>query len=367
MSFASFLSMSINNTPDGSYLTYIVSMWVWLGGAYFVVNWIKANHGAVSVEIVCSYLIAVGVCQCIIAVLIDQYIFVKVFVDSFLYGTGFMGKVDGRLYGVGCALDVAGGRFAILLVMIAFLLPRMLGRKLQNLCICVLSISYCAIAVIGSMIGRTTVVGIVLSICYLLYYFVKERPSNDRINKNALVGWMLCVLSIVVLLFVYLYNTDLYWREQLRFGFEGFFSLAEKGRWEVHSNEMLKEGLIFPDNFKTWLIGDGYMGDPYNDPYYVGESSYGFYMNTDAGYSRFIFYFGLFGLMVFSLFFIESFNLCITRFKQYRLMFVLILCLNFAIWVKVTTDIFLVFAIFLCIPQEDNDAYENSLSDPLNI
>lgn len=367
VSFSSFISMTINNTPDGEYLTYIVSMWVWLGGAYFVANWIRKNHDSLSVELVCCYLIAVGVCQCLLAVLIDQFVIVKAIVDSFLYGTGFMGKVDGRLYGIGCALDVAGGRFAIMLIMIAYMLPKMLGRQKQNLYIILLSVAYCIIAVIGSMIGRTTIVGIALSSVYLLYYFTIERSLYKNVNKTVLLAWLSGVLVVVILVFVNLYNKDIYWREQLRFGFEGFFSLAEKGRWEVHSNEMLKEGLIFPDNLKTWLIGDAYIGDPYNNPYYVGEASYGFYMNTDAGYSRFLFYFGLVGLLSFSIFMIKSSHVCMMRFKSYRMMFFLILLLNFAIWVKVTTDIFLVFALFLCIPQEDNDAYENSLSDPLDI
>lgn len=37
VSFFSFLSMTINNTPDDSYLGYIISMWVWLFAAYFCV------------------------------------------------------------------------------------------------------------------------------------------------------------------------------------------------------------------------------------------------------------------------------------------------------------------------------------------
>ena len=54
---------------------------------------------------------------------------------------------------------------------------------------------------------------------------------------------------------------------------------------------------VFPDNLKTWLIGDGYFSNPYNiDPYFTGRFVGGYYMSTDVGYLRFIFYSGLVGI-----------------------------------------------------------------------
>ena len=126
--FVSLLSMTINNTHDGSYSKYTISMWVWLSAAYVVINMIRGVHGRVSVELVCLYLIAVCVIQCTIAVTIDVFPIVKHFVDSFLEGEGFMGKMNNRMYGIGCALDVAGGRFSAILIMIAFLLPKVSQR-----------------------------------------------------------------------------------------------------------------------------------------------------------------------------------------------------------------------------------------------
>jgi hypothetical protein len=144
--------------------------------------------------------------------------------------------------------------------------------------------------------------------------------------------------------------------------------LAEKGEWDVSSNDRLMNMYVFPDNAKTWIIGDGYFDGPSNtDPYYVGPTMTGFYMWTDVGYLRFIFYFGLIGLAAFMFFFIKCGQVCAYKFRNYALLFWLLVLLNFIIWFKVSTDIFVVFALFLCIPQEDNDAYENSLSDPLDI
>jgi hypothetical protein len=179
---------------------------------------------------------------------------------------------------------------------------------------------------------------------------------------------VLLVLAVALPIIIHLYDNNPVVREDIRFAFEGFFSLAEKGEWDVHSNNRLMEMYVFPDNAKTWIIGDGYFDGPSNtDPYYVGPTMTGFYMWTDVGYLRFIFYFGLIGLAAFMFFFVKCGQVCAHKFRNYALLFWLLMLLNFIIWFKVSTDIFVVFALFLCISQEDNDSYENSISDSLNI
>lgn len=349
VSFASYLSMTLNNTNDNSYLSYIVSMWVWLGAGYFVVNWIQAIHGKVTVELLAIYLICVGVFQCIIAVAIDSVPIIRSFVDGFLDGEGFMGKVKNRLYGIGCALDVAGSRFAALLIMISALLPSAFKREESNLLRLFLLGAFGIIAVIGNMIGRTTTVGMALAGLYLCVVIVWHWKD---VSIRRLTKWTAVTFVAVVVLGSTLYNLDSAWHNRIRFGFEGFFSLFEQGHWETTSTNMLSHGYVFPDNPKTWVIGDGYMAAPELDPYYQGESTYGFYKNTDVGYSRFIFYFGIIGLLAFSVFFFSVAGICARRFPEYGFMFGLLLLLNFLIWLKVATDIFLVFAGFLCFQKE---------------
>ena len=91
-SFWGIASTTYNSTSDYTYASYFVSMAVWLGGAYFVVQTISFIHGQANTELVCNYLIAVCVAQCGLALVIDQVPAVKAFVDSFLGGSGFMGK-----------------------------------------------------------------------------------------------------------------------------------------------------------------------------------------------------------------------------------------------------------------------------------
>lgn len=170
---------------------------------------------------------------------------------------------------------------------------------------------------------------------------------------------MLAYFSVAIIISVILYNVNPQWREHLRFGFEGFFSLFEEGRWEVHSNDMLKSHYVFPDNLRAWIIGDGRMAPTDIDPYYVGKNWIGFYMGSDVGYVRFIFYFGLTGLIVFSLFFIKAGLICYKKLEDYRYMFLLFVALNFIIWLKVSSDIFLVFAPFLCLANTERKVLEN--------
>lgn len=349
VSFASFLTMTVNDSIDGAYLSYLVTMWVWTGAAYFVVNFIKIVHGKVSIELVCFYMIAVGALQCLLAISMDIYAPLKSFVDSFLAGEGFMGKaIKGRLYGIGCALDVAGGRFAVLLVMIAFLLPNMFSKTNSYLYVISLLAAFGIIAIIGNMIGRTTTVGLVLALFYWIYILLAKQVIKGP-ERAQMIRWLTGGAFVVIFVSISLYHVSDYWQKYFHFGFEGFFSLVEQGTWHVQSNELLKQGLIFPDNFRTWIIGDGYMGSMASDPYYQGEFWYGFYKGTDAGYSRFLFYFGLIGLGAFILFLFKVCRVCMKCSVRYQYMFLTIFLLNMAIWVKVSTDIFLAFAPFLCL------------------
>ena len=218
-------------------------------------------------------------------------------------------------------------------------------------------ISFSVIVVIGNMIGRTTTVGAGIALCYAL--LCTMWVGNNRNTLGLFWKYIFVVAIILVPLVVFLYNTNEAIHNNLRFAFEGFFSLWEKGEWQTNSNSILADMFIFPDNVKTWIIGDGYFDNPKDlDPYFIGEVTGGFYMGTDVGYCRFLFYFGLMGLGAFMYFMYRAMQICWNRFSSYRIMFLIILLLNYMVWVKVSSDLFLVFAIFLCVSKEENDEYE---------
>lgn len=370
VSLCGLTAVIYNNTNDYTYATYIVSMFVWLGGAYTAVKIVKWLHGYVSVELVCNYLIGVCVGQCILALVMDFNPTIKAMVDRFVVGFDFVDTDSltkaNRLYGIGAGLDVAGTRFSAVLVIIAVILQRLSSSRFRNY-IWLYLVAFVIITVVGNMMARTTTVGVLVALCYLVMSSGIMKMSINRDNMR-IWKYLLGTLCVALPIIISLYSIDPQFRDNIRFAFEGFFSLAEKGHWETNSNNILKNMIVFPDNWKTWLIGDGYIENPtYRDPYYVGPSHGGYYMGTDIGYLRFLFYFGLFGLLTFIIYFIKVAGSCAERFPKYITMFMLILAINMIVWLKVSTDIFLVFAIFLCVSKEDEDAYENSLSDPLNI
>lgn len=348
VSFCSFLSMTINNTPDNSYLSYIISMWVWLFAAYFCVYLMRQVHGEVSVETIGYYLVAVALLQCTLGMLINYFPFINNAVNSIVTGEKYMIGIEGRIHGIGCALDVGGGRLGAILIILAYVILQSIKRQKAWWVFTGLLGSFFYILVIGNMIGRTTTVGAAIAIAYLIFSLCSDRKIEVTSIRSFLSIASLVVI-IGVIICVGLYNVSPEMHKLLRFGFEAFFNYFEHGTFETNSTNMLSKGMIFPDNFRTWIIGDGYMASGSNDPYYIGPADYGFYMNTDAGYSRFIFYFGLIGLSSFILFFVMVCNACINGIEENRLLFIAILILGLCIWIKVSTDLFLVFALFLCI------------------
>ena len=350
-------AVTYNGTTDSAYTLYVMSMWTWLGGAYAVCNIIKAVHGKLSITLVANYLIAVCVFQCIMALVIDNVPAIKNAVDPYInMDQGFMEKTD-RLYSMGAALDTAGMRFSLVLVMLAHILLN-IQKTIYKKWLWLYLVAYAIIIVIGNMMARTTSVGVVLSVIYLVMssglHKLELLPST-----RVLWTWIGCIALLAVPYIVYKYNTDAEFYNDMRFAFEGFFALIEKGEWEVGSNWQLKNMIVFPDNFKTWIIGDGYFDNPTGtDPYYIGEVTGGYYKNTDIGYLRFIFYMGLTGLLAFSVFMCRAAQMAVGRFKEYRMMILLLLAVHFIVWLKVSSDCFNIFALLLCIPQEDNEEYD---------
>ena len=363
VSLAAFASAVINHTNDYTYASYIVSMWVWMGGAYVVVSAIKRVHGEATVEIVGNYLIAVCVMQCGLAIIIDSFPWFKELVNQLVQGQGFVDnqwlEKSNRLYGIGCSLDVAGTRFSCVLVILAFLSMKIV-RMEKKQWIWLYLLSFFVISVIGNIISRTTIIGVSLAmLVWLIGAFADRQAEGSRFY--ILQRWIAVGIVAVIVCSV-LYSESPVFKDNFRFGFEGFFSLFEKGKWETNSNNILKNMIVFPDNLHTWIIGDGYFDNPYHrDMNYIGPNFGGYYMATDIGYLRFLFYFGLIGLLLFCVYMVACANELMKRFPAYSWMFFCILLINFIVWIKVSTDIFVVMAIFLCLREPGNGETEESL------
>ncbi len=359
VSLIGLIATTYNGTSDFTYTTYIVSMFVWQAGAYTVVATIRKVYGECSIFLIGNIFIGICVVQCILAIAVDMIPAVKAVVDAIQGPSTWLESVD-RLYGLGACLDTAGIRFAIALTLIAVFLVKISDTEYQKYSYWYV-IAFIIITVLGSMVARTTSVGAVLGLLYLLKASRIQRLYISDIFSR-IVKYFIAILAIAVPILIFLYHTNESIHDYLRFAFEGFFNLAETGEWEIGSNERLKSMYVYPDNLKTWIIGDGYMVNPfYSDPYYMGPNFDGYYMGTDVGYLRFIFYFGLIGLGMFMLYFIKATQICIRKFPLEKDIMLLLLAMNFIVWFKVSTDCFCVFALYLLVSKEENDIYNNQL------
>ncbi len=347
-----YLVITLNNTVDTSYAQYIISAWVWMGGAYTVVSMIRAAHGKVTVELISLYMVSVCVAQCILAYMMTQSPSLKNFVDSLMGNAAdFMGPAEGRMYGLGAALDPSGLRFAAVLVILAHLIHKTdsaTDRGLEAFYM----FAFIIIGVIGNMISRTTIIGIALALVYWVLLFFTEK--RERYLSGFWVTASVCLL-LSLLLIVVLYNTNYAFRSYFRFGFEGFFSLVEKGYWETNSTNILKGMVIWPESIKTWMLGDGLFFNSEGTPDRFGQLETGFYMDTDIGYLRYIFYFGSIGLLLLTAVFLRITSTCCRIFADDRWLFLLILLVNMLGWVKVSSDIIMIFAPFFvqaCIMEK---------------
>lgn len=342
----SYLVITLNNTVDTSYAQYIISAWVWMGGAYTIVWLINAIHGKASVELISRYLIVVCVAQCILAYMMTIFPGLKSFVDSLMGNADdFMGEAEGRIYGLGAALDPSGLRFAAVLVILAHLIHKT-DSDTDSALEAFYLFSFIIIGVIGNMISRSTIIGVGISLFYWILLLLIEK--KERYVSSFWVTTSICLL-ISLGLIILLYNIDYAFRSNLRFGFEGFFSLAEKGYWETNSTNILKGMVVWPESIKTWAIGDGLFFNSQGTPDRFGQLETGFYKDTDIGYLRYIFYFGSIGLLLLTGVFARITATCFRTFDDDRWLFILILLVNMLGWVKVSSDIIMIFAPFFVL------------------
>lgn len=354
VSFTSLFAVIYNNTNDYCYVTYIISMMVWLGGAYTLIRMLKWTHCYVSINLLFNYLFVVCVLQCLVAVAISRVPVIEDFVSSFYSGyKDLKDFADGRLYGVGCAFDVAGMRMSAIEIIFGCLIYDITSKHTNRGWVTGLYyLGFVIIAIVGNMIARSTVIGLIIAL-FIIFYF--SSIHKDKIS-SVMLKWMFVILAFGIFLCIFAYHYDQDFRMDLRFAFEGFFSLAESGKWDVHSNDVLMTMYRFPESLKTWIVGDGYFLGTINDPYYTGIDYKGYYMGTDVGYLRFIYYSGVIGLSAFVLFMFKVASVCKKGFPKYKLVFITLLVLQLVIWFKVASDIFSLFALFLVVSwiQDDN-------------
>lgn len=335
-------SITSANTYQMDYATYIFSFIIWLCGAYGVYFLLRAYHDEVDIKILTRYLAMVGVFQCIIAVLIDNVGAVSSFVDRIMYVPGDYYREHHRMFGLGAALDPGGIRFSVIQIMIAHDFSTNPSVRNNRLYQATDLIAFAIILIIGCVISRTTLVGSLLGIAYIIRSLIRMRRGGFiTVGMVQSFFWFFLVVAGIVFFAIYFYVHSDTFQQYLRFGFEAFFNWAETGDLSTGSTDVLETMWIWPDDTHTWLFGRGTYGVFEND--------------TDIGFCNFTFYCGLIGLLTFSIFFLYCHFAMVNKFRDFSITALLLVALTFIVWLKVTTDIFFIDALLFCIAGDYED------------
>jgi len=271
---------------------YVILLFIHFIAAYFLV-WISRSVDAeFSVNNLICYILAATVANSLIAI----SMFFSPPINNFLLAIqNFDDQSDMvieevlslRLMGMGVGMFFMGGIiWGLALLFIAYLLRKhsMEGRSIWKL-VCLFGF----VLVVGTFIARTTLVGAGLAAAYICWPkrwdLTFSRASLHRIG--AFFG-LLLLFGVATVAVVNYRFPDLLDSAIVGWAFEMFISAGNDDAFTTQSTQHLETMFVWPDNFKTWLIGDALFND-----------EHGYYMGTDVGYLRLIYYFGLVGLSVF--------------------------------------------------------------------
>lgn len=338
-SIINIFAIEFNATDDYSYANYVTTFLVWIFSVYPAIALIRLTHGAVTLPLITYYLVATTLFQCLTGLIMDNNPGFDEFNAKIVaWDMDFYDRI-GRIRCFSTALDFGGVRFSLVLILIMGMLGRDESVRKSKGAMFYLLLSFFVIAGIGNMVARTTTVGVVVGLVILVIYMFESGPRLG--GSGYIIGLFFTTLGLVSVVGVYLYNTDEYYYNLIRFAFEGFFNLVEKGEFTTDSTEVLESMWKWPSDTKSWIIGTGI----------YGSWAYG----TDIGYCRLILYSGLAGFVVFAMSFVYYAYYFARKYPRYVWLFVGYLAMTFIVWMKVSTDILMIYAFFFWFTAEESD------------
>ena len=338
-SIINIFAIEFNATDDYSYANYVTTFLVWIFSVYPAIALIRLTHGEVTLPLITYYLVATTLFQCLTGLIMDNNPGFDEFNAKIVaWDMDFYDRI-GRIRCFSTALDFGGVRFSLVLILIMGMLGRDESVRKSKCAMFYLLLSFFVIAGIGNMVARTTTVGVVVGLVILVIYMFGSGPRLG--GSGYIIGLFFVTLGLVSVVGVYLYNTDEYYYNLIRFAFEGFFNLVEKGEFTTDSTEVLESMWKWPSDTKSWIIGTGI----------YGSWAYG----TDIGYCRLILYSGLAGFVVFAMSFVYYAYYFARKYPRYVWLFVGYLAMTFIVWMKVSTDILMIYAFFFWFTAEESD------------
>lgn len=339
VAIVAFLSIVGNHSSDFYFIKWAIINALYFFGAYFLFQLLKHSFRNFTFERLVDLLVLCAVVQLSLALVMYFSPEVKNVLQPLIHESEIakeaMERAATRMVGFGTHFFLSGTIHAFILIMIAISFTL---RKVSLIKSVVLMLSFIFIAAVGSMMARTTLVGVLFAIVIVL---LRRRGKKYFISGLVLSTIIISVASVS---FIDLIGDDM--ELLFNFGFEAFVKFQETGSFSTSSTDGMLRLYKFPTTWETWLMGDAI--------YEVGK---GYYMNTDIGYCRLIFYFGILGFIAYMWFEYYTLKRIFPPKKYGNILWSILLCFVFAINGKGTYDIFpyvCLFGFFMypCRPQK---------------
>ena len=354
MSLFTVLSSVVNTITENTFIIFPFQVIYLLLLSYCTYYITKRFCKVISFYVITRYFLMTLVVQSVIAIVM----FVNQPICLFLFdlqGIDLTSRVikmyfGVRLIGLGCFYFGAGAIYGLGLIAI---MPFMLKAKNKQQLI-KLILLYVYIFIVGIFFARTAMIGCVFSIVYLIFCILIPKMCN----KVFLVFRQFIIyLTVFGIALVFIYTSSPKLQEDygdiIDFGFEAFINLVENGELSTASSDGLTEYhlSIWPQNQKTYYIGDM--------RWTKGDSYYG---DSDVGYVRLLFYFGVPGVILFLFYQYSIVRISGLIFKERILSFFFFTVFFYALILLIKGYIDVASLIFIYLHYKSLDSkYENRI------
>lgn len=352
MMFFTIFTCVFNEQPETTFLIFPFQIIYLLLLSYCIYYILKHYCGYVDFYVITKYFIISLVVQSVIAIImfvnhpICMFLFELQGID--LASTALERYFGMRLIGLGCFYFGAGAIYGLGLISI---IPLMLKAK-DNRQIIKLLLLYVYIFIVGLFFARTSMIGCALSIMYLCCCILVPKIGH---KASAIFRRFIAYITVLGIVLIGIYNSSPKLQDEygdiIKFGFEAFINLAESGEFSTKSSDGLKEYHlnIWPEDTKTYYIGD--------TRWTHGD---GYYGDSDVGYIRLLYYFGIPGVILFLCYQYSVTKTMQSLYKRkvFTLFFITIFLYAVILLIKGYIDIAAMIFIYLHYKPSDSN-YEN--------
>lgn len=352
--FSIFAQLQVKGGKDFTFIIKPINVFLFFFSSYFICRLVRYTYGYVTIEIILYYIVISGVIQSLVSGLFflrpDTYDVYVSYLNERQGGADArqLANIGRRFIGIGNRYVDGATRlgFAFLSLLI---LPYLGSNKFTNhktlywFCFIIIALG-------GIFTARTFFV--IMGIGFLLLFLIEVKSILQfiKFNFRIILRGIIIVFSIYLLITLFV-NPQII-KVTLNWAFEIFINFFNGQGLQSSSTEHLKTMYRFPENFKTWLMGDALFRNP--------DGSY--YMKTDVGYLRMLFYFGSLGTLYFIIMLLGYYNVLkrLTYQKPLKYFFGALVLATLILNIKAMSffsEYFVLFLIFLIFSDTKKDPY----------